>query len=429
MAMPYPEGEVFFKRSALKIAKGNGEHPWSFNPDNAKDFASHILVEYIYNRPDGHDGKRCYSVYSEVGGSKYYRPSSFNIMFSNTQEKSETPAGQGHKPRGVEMKRIIQVETLSDAKEYRDNANGGPDKVTILPIPVGKDEKYMFIDLVVPVRAIYLPLAQKVDNLDPDLCTYIMIDFRFRKGVEMMFTGYYPGGDGMSYRYGMNRIYNPESMEQMIKKEAPTHPQHKPQPFSYKEGLGRQAGRTLQIDLRGVYNLLIVPRQLRSPDKGLYKPANPDDSLIRNHPEGITTIFNKTPAKIERDFQLLDYSKVISDHFGVDVTWQPYEYNEQSSSLVSQIFFLGVESGLNLIPVVGPLVSTGFSIFMEAVSDPEEFAKKDILKLKDIKDANGKLVGGDVIKDAVETAKDIAKNLAKKGKGKTGLTVIKLATS
>ncbi|EQL03182.1 hypothetical protein OCS_01105 [Ophiocordyceps sinensis CO18] len=427
MAMPYPEGEVFFKRSTLRVAKGKGDNAWSFNADNAKEFATHILIEYIYNRPCGHGGTRCYPIFSETGGKKYHHPSSFNVMFSKTQEDSTTHAA--HKPKGIEMSRMFRIDTLNDAAAYRDNVGGGPDKVTMMPIPIkGKDERYLFIDLVVPVRAIYLPLAHKVDNLDPDLCTYIMIDFRFRKGVEMMFTGDYPGED-MDYRFGMNRVFNLETMGDMMKRKARTHPQHKPQPFSYKEGLGLQPGRTLQVDLRGAYNLLILPRQLRSPEKGLCKPANPKDSIVRNHPESVTTLFNKDPVYHGRAFQLLDYSHVISDHFGVDVTWQPYEYKEEASSLISQVFLLGVETGLSFIPIVGPLISTGFSMFMEAINDPEEFEKKDILKLKGIVDSDGKIVGGDVMKGVIETAAAIAENLPRKGKGKSGLKVLTMLSS
>lgn len=414
--MPYPEGEVFFKRSTLKIPEGKGENSWSFNPDNAKDFATHILVEYIYNRPCYHRYSRAYPIYSEASGEQYYHSSSFNIMFSKTLEPAETLAA--HKPKGIDIERTVRIDTLNSGTEYRDNVKGGPDKVTIMPVPIkGKDERYLWIDMLVPIRAIYLPLAQKVDSLDPDLCTYIMIDFRFRKGVEMMFEGFYPGWDSLDYRHGMNRVFNPDTMEEMVEKAPDTHPQHKPQPFSYKEGLGLQKGRTLMVDMRAAYNLLVLPRQLRSHEKGLYKPANPEDSIIRNYPDSFTTPFNKDAPYHDRALQILDYTKVISDHFGVDVVWQPYEYKEETSSLISQIFFLGVETGLNLIPVVGPLVSVGFSIFMEAVNDPEEFKKNNILKL-----------GDDVLKDGVETAFEIAKNLPKR-KGKAGVKVLKLATS
>lgn len=43
MALPYPEGEVFFKRSVLK----NNEN--GLDPDNLTSFNSHALVEWCWN--------------------------------------------------------------------------------------------------------------------------------------------------------------------------------------------------------------------------------------------------------------------------------------------------------------------------------------------------------------------------------------------
>lgn len=434
MAMPYPEGEVFFKRSALKIAKGSGKDSWSFNPDIAKDFASHILIEYIYNRPCGAGGPRSYSCNAEVGSYKGYYPDSFSVMFSNTTEK--LPPNRAN-VRGIPMLKQVKIDTLNDAIAYRDRHSGGPDKVTIMPVPVTAGAKYMFIDLFVPIRAIYLPLAQKVDKIHPDLCTYIMVDFRFRKGEYMIVDGmskYEKPAAGYS-QAAIDAQY--EAMRGNSSKAAasPKKPDLKDakdisdykafdekqtdtpytwQKFSYTEGLGLMPQRTLQMDLRGVYNLLILPRQLRNSDKGLYHPRNAEDALIKICEDDIHTVHNETPPQTIRAFQLLDYAGVISDHFGVDVTWQPYEYVPETASLISEIFKVGAETGLSLIPGVGPLASAGFSVFMEAISDPEGFKANNILKLD-----------GEVLKGVLESAGEAAKYLAKR-KGTKGASVIKI---
>lgn len=49
MALAYPEGECFFKRSALNAQQQDGYHA-----DNCKDFYSHIMVEYIWNQEAYH---------------------------------------------------------------------------------------------------------------------------------------------------------------------------------------------------------------------------------------------------------------------------------------------------------------------------------------------------------------------------------------
>ncbi|KAK8925519.1 hypothetical protein VCV18_005948 [Metarhizium anisopliae] len=407
MAMPYPEGEVFFKRSKLKIPQSKQPDAWSFNANNMKDFASHILVEYIYNRPGMVSGTRVSQCTAEIGDWKAYYPDCINAMFSSTLQNA--PEKHNGSP-GIPMNRRIELGPCRDAKEYRDNSSGGPDKVCIVPVPVQRKDKYMFIDLVVPLRAIYLPLAHQVSDLDPDLCTYVMIDFRFRKGVEMMFADGIMGTEDstaatVSLIMGSGRPSHIDPISQ-------THPQHRKQRFSYKEGLGMHQDRTLGIDLTGVYNLLILPRQLRSPDKGLYKPKDPKDTLIRNYPKGFTNTTLYDCPRERRAFQPLDYAEVISDHFGVDVTWQPYEYKEETKSMIQDIFQIGVETGLSFIPVIGPLMSAGFSIGMEAINNPEAFKMDNILDLSE-----------DVMKEVAETAVEVAKNLPK---GKKGKKVIKL---
>jgi len=95
----------------------------------------------------------------------------------------------------------------------------------------------------------------------------------------------------------------------------------------------------LEVDLQGVYNLLILPRQLRSPNKGLYRPADSADILIRKRDHHYHNTPRPKHEDIDVDFErFLDYTKAISDHFGVDVVWQPYEYQPETASLISKIF-------------------------------------------------------------------------------------------
>ena len=424
MAMPYPEGEVFFKRSALQL-KGR------FNPEDLKEFTSNILIEYVCNQTVYSRHYRAHPCFATAGNGKYYYSSSFNVMFSKEDDIGKTT-------------RVVKIAPMNDGKELRDRANGGPNKVVIMPVPVKGGERYLYMDLLVPVRAVYLPLAQNASDMNEDLCTYIMVDFRFRKGVEMMFPDGAGREDDSYLRYQMPTFgdkfpneaimnwngkefnaddgeVNPDGGEANTDDEKVityTYPLHARQEFSYQDGLGIQSNRTLGLDMLGIYNLLVLPRQLRSPDKGLYKPTNPDDTLIKNY--DYHALSNYVRYEVEdRSFQpILDYSKVISDHFGVDVTWQPYEYKEEAASLISQVFNIIVSTGLNFVPVVGPLVSVGFSAFMEAVNDPEAFKASNILKLDD-----------DSMGAVLESAGNMALNLPKlRGKG-GGIQVIKMATS
>ena len=446
----------------LKISKSGAKDDWSYDPDKLEDFTSHILIEYIYNRPSAiFPGTRNHACTTEVGKYKAYYPDCWNVFFASSLES----VGR----KGVVANKLVRLGTMDTATEYRDRENDGPDKVCIVPVPVGAKDKYMCIDLIMPVRAIYLPLSQKVGKIHPDLCTFLMLDFRYRRGVKMMFPDYRrlqdisdgseigrffqdirnklkdkirtldnkrgkkwkPGSDVPPYTleqinaldaYGQelkdqvnsktadDDFYIDDEAEWNVAKEEFTseidetcykakkprtsdrddpeesmpgvHAQHKWQRFSYTEGLGEQGFRTLVIDVPEVYNYLILPRQMRDPDFGLYCPDNDKDVIVSNYPCGLTnTSMYDFPIE-KRAFQLLDDANVISDHFGVDVTWQPYEFQEEPASMVSQYFNMAVTTGLSLIPVVGPLASCSYGIFMEALNNPEGFKADNILKLE-----------------------------------------------
>lgn len=367
-----------------------------FDPESMSDFASHVLIEYVYNENASVSGHyRSYNCRATEGSTPVGWLNCFSVMFG----KSEFDLSKAT--------RRYAIDNMTNTKEYRDRIKGGPQKVAILPVALKSGEKFMFIDMVVPIRAIYLPLAQKASSLFPELCTYLQIDFRFRKGVQMYFDGYPEGGAGM----GSSTWEQDENGEWIIKDAGPqrdAHPRHWYKSFSYKEGLGLMTSKTLGVNIRGLYNYLIIPRQLRNPEKGIYCPLNDEDSLVRIFD------YESLPAGSryedgKRAFEpFLDYTKVIQDHFGVDVVWQPYEFQPEPKSIVTKIFTLGVSTGLELIPVVGPLVSTAFSVFMEVMNDPESFKMNNILQLD-----------GDCMAAVLESALDAAANLAPSSKGRS----------
>lgn len=45
MALPYPEGAVYFKRTALSLQSS----PWDFDVQNDQTFYSHCLIENVWN--------------------------------------------------------------------------------------------------------------------------------------------------------------------------------------------------------------------------------------------------------------------------------------------------------------------------------------------------------------------------------------------
>ena len=71
MAVPYPQGECFFKRSALK-----SESAGRFNAEDPSHFYSNMLVEMLWNQ-ESHHG----SVNSKSPGGHPHRRSDYKIVY------------------------------------------------------------------------------------------------------------------------------------------------------------------------------------------------------------------------------------------------------------------------------------------------------------------------------------------------------------
>jgi hypothetical protein len=250
----------------------------------------------------------------------------------------------------------------------------------------------MWIDLMFPVRAVYFPLQQKPSKDYPDLCTYLMVDFRLRKGVKIMDQPQFHMGDSNKTPVCHNV------------------------PFDNQTGLGMQPHKTIGLDIPGIYNYLILPRQMRSAEKGLYQPSDPADALIRLTGPAVTSV----PASREKNSSnegfiqrpwtnKLDFAHVVSEQFGVHLDYVPFEMppDEQTSmDEVRGILTMAITVGLGFIPYAGPLLQRGFMIVQAIIEDPEGFKKRDPLEL-----------GLSIADGIAESALQIRGNMSIIGKG------------
>lgn len=67
----------------------------------------------------------------------------------------------------------------ADFGELGDSVSCGPKKVAIRSIRFLAG-KFMYIDLTIPLRAVYFPIAHQSDEKFTDMCTYLMVDFTHR---------------------------------------------------------------------------------------------------------------------------------------------------------------------------------------------------------------------------------------------------------
>ncbi|KAL8881225.1 MAG: hypothetical protein Q9198_001530 [Flavoplaca austrocitrina] len=277
MALPYPEGEVYFKRSLLK-------YPGFAIDSNDKDFYSNVLVESVWNTwynsnleiplTKPHIRAKLVSGYGEW----------YNTHFGVWDTQS---ACFGNKNDGTEITREVVLGKNKNFNSVRDKDQGGPDKSHLQPVTMG-DEKYMYLDLTVPVRAVYFPVAASSSALNKELCTYLMVDFRLRKGVKMRSRQ-----TGKTYDV----------------------------PYSYSRGLGHRAYESLCFDIAGIYAYLVLPQKMRNLDKGLYQTTVVGEELINlfgagNINKDQPAVKNKTTVSFSGD---IDLASVIRDNFGVDI--------------------------------------------------------------------------------------------------------------
>ena len=380
MALPYPEGQVYFRRSALNL----NTPPYNFDVQDATSFYSHCLLENVWNtwafssntnpninnvpaHPRSKALKGHADNYGTLFGKSHFSRSICTLVLS------DHPAGVWDKTSvmfsdnqdGASYDSMVQLENNINYNELRSRDKGGPLKTILRPIPLQPDRKFMLIDWVNPFRAVYFPIAHQAGPGYEDLCVYLMIDFRLRQSVTI---------------------------------NSPAYGRTVEMKFDRELGLTYRHTDVMSFDLKGIYNYLMLPQQLRNPDKDLYSPKNPKDALVTlwncSHPTPYSAQGVKADTfKFVREIDLV---KVINDNYGVDVTWQPYEYSSWVIDFLTHI----TELGLGFIPVIGPMLSVSFSIGLQAIVDPDSFEGENILNLS-----------ADIIAALIGTGMEVRDNL------------------
>ncbi|KAL8992389.1 MAG: hypothetical protein Q9169_007139 [Polycauliona sp. 2 TL-2023] len=279
MALPYPEGEVFSRRKLLK-------YPGFAMDTDDKAFYSNVLVETMWN---GYFNSGLETVSTKphiranyVTGFGEWYTTQFGVWGSQSVLFGDNNMGE-------DISREVVLGKNTNFNSIRDRAQGGPARFHLQPVTIGP-EKYMYLDLTVPVRAVYFPLAHQASAVNNELCSYLMVDFRLRKGVKMRSRD-----SGKTYDV----------------------------PFSYSHGLGIRAYESLCFDIQGIYAYLALPQKMRNLEKGLYQTAEAGNEVIILWGAGN---INSAKAAIPKSSKVsfdgaIDLAKVISDNFGVDVCY------------------------------------------------------------------------------------------------------------
>lgn len=347
MALPWLEGEVFFVRNALV------EPRYNFNPNDARNFYGHMLIEHAWNS---------WTVSNNTNPN-------FNQIDRRPHPRSTLQVGRaqgwktyfGHFPhwwinfgndrRGRNIRRTFNAQPNANRNEMRDLDAGGPAKVVFRPVPLGTEE-FVFIDMTQPIRAVYFPIAHRTEESVPNLCTYLMVDFRLRDTVQLRHPF-----DGRGRTIRTNSTW----------------------------GLGYAVYHTLGIHIPSLVESISWPRQMRGEHADLY----------RSNPGGQETIFFLYDTDIAaprfhimtRFVRDIDLVTVISAHQGIDITYRPFEYR----SFVAQALREIISFGLGFVPGVGSLLSISFNVAFVLITEPDRF-----------KDEFGPSLGLDIVAGLIE---------------------------
>ena len=338
MALPWPEGEALFLRSALRTS--------SFNPaNNQQAFYGNALIEIAWNAYYSAGPRGPYKEAWREPTNPHFL-SRFDVMWRNGwgtafgryEEMNILYGGQNL----FDVRRKHRLITNDNFWEYRDY-DLGQAKICFMPIPMPTlEEQFLWIDLTIPVRAIYFPLAWKCADRFEHLCSYLMLDFR----------------------QGVMRVYHETGWVD--------------RQLNLTRGIGPQQGHMVRIDVPGIYELLAIPRHERAPGKAVTHPGR----LIELKNSGPCA--GRTTESFMGLTNWVDLVDIVNAHHGVNLQYTPTTHQPWVANMIRG--FAAVAIGL--IPGIGPLLALSFEIGMQAIMNPDAFRAENILGLApDILDA------------------------------------------
>ncbi|KAL6712891.1 hypothetical protein ACLMJK_009603 [Lecanora helva] len=349
MALAYPEGECFFRRAVLNDRSSEG-----FKANDPKDFASHFMVEFVWNRETDHGAKACNS----PGGYGYPR-SGYRIVRGSwwkTDYGCWTQLPFQYGPSKTDIKRRVQHGLCTDGNKFKQVEKGGADEAYFMLMPMPTvEERWVWIDRMAHIRAVYFPVNFSVDKDHPDLCSYVQVSFAMERKIRTLKE------DG-----GWREIWTHKSL-----------------------GLRSDAFWSVGFDVTGLIELLSLPRQLRKDNcynLGLIK------SVLGGQIKSVSVskTFGSGPD--------ISWADMANANYGLDLTWKPCEKSSWMENYLRNV--LTIATGF--VPVVGALVQVVFSVGWELISQEDPQAAYELLKNL----APGIDLTDKIISELIRTAKD-----------------------
>ena len=399
MALPAQEGIVWFDRSILKndVADLN-------KPDQFEKFA---LVEVVTNRSydEGYKGYNDPKIPYEDHPRSGKQVVSFDATKYVRWHKFTSMVG----PTAKDIKRQIIWNATGAAEDFHSRTK--KTKAAYLPVPMPTpEERFMWLDLVFPVRAIYLPLSHVADQRSKRFAAYVQLNLRLYDqlslktyrpqdlSVEKLATnvgktvgsllGKATGAigekvgqdvghvaqdvvDGQFIPGAKEPVEEPNLHDELLMALSGSSdgiPMYSTGQLLIKPdrttGLNWRPQWTMRIDTRALTEMLMVPAYMR-----LRVYASPFRYAKLFHASAVNNKGAKTIAeKVSDPWVGIDYAKVVSNQGGIVVD---YKATGIPKSSIQQIILGVLTAQASALPVGGTVLSLGLGYLAEYLDDPE----------------------------------------------------------
>jgi hypothetical protein len=206
------------------------------------------------------------------------------------------------------------------------------------------------------IGALYLPLNHSADDVYPDLCNYLMVDFRACSNRSIYVDSV------------LKKMFIHQSLGLV------------------RDGMNddEYGHKMLRVNIPLLYNILRVPHQLRNADNDFLEPRDRKDAAI----ELVWLSANPWPAypdyisiaiKLPLNNGGVDLPDIILANRGISILWKPLPPPHQP---IWETFF-GVHGTElpGIVPITGPLLSASFCIAWNALTDSDSFVFDNPLAL------------------------------------------------
>ncbi|PQE08755.1 hypothetical protein CJF31_00010235 [Rutstroemia sp. NJR-2017a BVV2] len=196
-----------------------------------------------------------------------------------------------------------------------------------MPMPT-RDERWVWIDMLGYIRAIYIPLSFQASQDYPHLSKWAQVNFTHNN------SAFWRGGD-----------------------------QFTPHTSSRTFGLGIHRDYALGLDITGLAQLLSCPAEFRKVNCYQAKYIK----IVWSN-----TIKSVPIQKSYSDSYDFSWTKIMSAHSGMSLEFGKAPRGTWLGDFIRN----AITYGLGFIPVVGPILSVAFSLGWTAVANPDGFMRE-----------------------------------------------------